>query len=130
MTTPTPKDLTSLLADLKALEAKATAGPWMWENDDVGDTALFGSARGEDCVLLWCEDDKLQGTEANKQFIAAARNALPRLVSALENVLALCDTWEAIYHRGLESEESGLNRSRCAGEVREALSSPFQESVR
>ena len=77
------------LADLRALEAAATPGPW---TDDAagywGDMprifgdgfliAVVGNAQPErgDC---W---------DADAKFIRAARNAIPRLLATIENMRA------------------------------------------
>lgn len=71
----------------KALEAAATPGPWdvLRDGPSIEDSAVDYS--------IWCEaiGDRLTSEvgEADAEFIAHARTAVPALVAAVERVQAL-----------------------------------------
>lgn len=83
------------IEELKALEAKATPGPWAWEFTGDDNTCAVGTVMDEndnfvagmidgdaDTVVV----DSVCPEVSNQQdaaFIAAARNILPRLLSML-----------------------------------------------
>jgi len=72
------------LADWKAKTDAATEGPWeAFEQDD----AFAIEARTEDDFGFFVVEPPLYQPDA--EFIATARTAMPRLLSAVENVLAL-----------------------------------------
>ena len=83
----TPEDA-RLLADLDAAEAQVSAAPWFaHENDLIGGWCVMG----EDKPPSESHADVADFTSPNEAtFIAAARNALPRL-------LALVREQEAVY---------------------------------
>src|SRR5690349_9295780 len=93
MTTPDPALTDDMLGELKALAASATPGPWSRDGDKDYDTAIL--AGGE--AIAYAEthnnadrprDDKFFPGKANADLIAAARNALPALISAASRTQA------------------------------------------
>ncbi|KSU80771.1 hypothetical protein AS032_08285 [Rhodococcus qingshengii] len=73
----------------KALEQKATAGPWEWDGDD-----WLITSRGGPVVVPGNETppnvvQRLMVKPEDMAFIADARSAVPALVAAVERVRAL-----------------------------------------
>jgi hypothetical protein len=66
------------IAELRRLESKATEAPWV---EEEGEAELHSP---EHRVVFAADMD-----DADRQFIAAARNALPRLLNELERSRAL-----------------------------------------
>jgi len=64
-------DLSSLLAPIRARETAATEGPW-----------------------------EVDGNDADAAFIAAARTDIPRLLTALDKVLAIHEPVDALMNPG------------------------------
>ena len=116
-------DPSALLAPIRARVAAATEGPWFlsdcegeviilpeadltsaWRNaDGVSDSyGLPTSYRPERRILeveldSWDEgeDEQDDQVRSNAAFIAAARTDIPRLLAALDAVLALADAYES-----------------------------------
>ena len=77
-------DPDEIVADWKAKTDAATQGPWeAFEQDD----AFAIEARAEDDFGFFVVEPPLYQPDA--EFIATARTAMPRLLSAVESVLAL-----------------------------------------
>jgi hypothetical protein len=108
------------LAAWEALAAKATAGPWQsrWtdvaKDEDHYETVVVSAAPGLDAMaamvvgLLWWNGDHVGCSEPNAAFIAAARDALPRLcerVRALE--AAVVAVRDALAAKQAEAERFG-----------------------
>lgn len=77
------------LKDLKNLLAKASAGPWVsyieGRDHEAGDSFIMtgpASDRGEDIYLTGA-------TNADQDFIAAARQEIPRLIAEIERLQSL-----------------------------------------
>ena len=81
---PTPA-VAGLVAELDALEAKATEGPWKWKPCDTEcGTPISGAAPDDRLFAIDCGD--YHGMNDNDaHFIAALRNAWPAIKSALED---------------------------------------------
>lgn len=97
------------IAELRALEAKATPGPWVAETMRPHTLGLaWVSNPGvadhiASCAELVAWSDKYKGyveradedqVEDNAAFIAAARNAVPRLLATVEHLTARAKTAE------------------------------------
>lgn len=82
MTTPDPTLTDEMLGELRALEAKATPGPWKEDAncDFVGSFATMQRVCAVPSPSEFYPPDMI--------FIAAARNALPALISAASRTLA------------------------------------------
>lgn len=69
--------------ELRRLEEAATPGPWAWTTD-----TLYGGTneRGDEPVVLHTQFRYFSGhgSRDDRAFIAAARNALPKLLDALD----------------------------------------------
>lgn len=108
----------SELAELRALEAAATPGPW---TDDAagywGDMpriygdgfliAVVGNAQPErgDC---W---------DADAKFIRAARNAIPRLLATIENMRVSAQQRQMQAERDLATARMALETRPCATDL-------------
>ncbi len=87
----------SCLNEIEARANAATEGPWEWEGEakaewEIGANSLVPSRRPDDPVLYGYGYDASGievKTPADAEFIAAARTTVPRLLDALEGVLAL-----------------------------------------
>jgi hypothetical protein len=84
--------LAATLAGWREIEQAATPGPW--ESDvieELGDrpVVLLPVPGNDDAADLLFQADAPQATEADAAFIAAARTAMPLLLSALDEVLKL-----------------------------------------
>jgi ABC-type branched-subunit amino acid transport system substrate-binding protein len=86
------------LEELRRLETAATSGPWEVKECapctqrgrlDVGIWDAAGSVE----IVGWADSDEY--TPADAEFIVAARNQLPRILDALDAVLALADRLDA-----------------------------------
>jgi hypothetical protein len=82
------------LEELRRLETAATPGPWAVETSD--EDGFDGSSVYMDDGITWgrsyiCQEmhQGLDDGQADAEFIAAARNQLPRILDALDAVLAL-----------------------------------------
>lgn len=77
------------IQELRALAAAASPGPWSADKPVKGDTDLEAEAvvRG-----LYGYDPAMHGYDA--AFIAAARNALPEALDALDRVLVIADAFD------------------------------------
>ena len=92
-------NLKQYLDSLKALEARATPGPWADYNGFQGFGLIEGIAeQGKVTVVVddGTYDNRYQGVQRKPDaaFIAASRNALPKLIEALEEAvgaLEVCD---------------------------------------
>lgn len=71
------------LARIKGLADGATKGPW-WRGSLQGADVYSGDGNADDCLVA--SDFR---TPADASFIADVRTTVPRLVAALEAVLAL-----------------------------------------
>jgi hypothetical protein len=85
------------LEELRRLEGGASKGPWEVKECrpssqrgrlDVGIWAADGDVE----VVGWADYDEY--TPEDAEFIVAARNQLPRILDALDAVLALADDWQ------------------------------------
>ena len=76
------------LEELKALCEEATPGPW--ESFTDMENTRYLSALGEMEVLCKFSPAR-EDSEANANFIVAARTALPKLIAIVEEVLAIED---------------------------------------
>ena len=87
-------DLASTLTRWRKAEQAATKGPWQVDATQEGDPVIYTPATvppGSAAVLF----EAHWGSEADAEFIAAARNAVPRLLAAIDAVLELADEMEA-----------------------------------
>ncbi|MBK0420460.1 hypothetical protein JD276_15655 [Leucobacter sp. CSA1] len=92
--------ITAYLAEQKRLAEAATGGPWCVL--DEGDRGVAVATSGPDGNYV--AEGPLTATDA--EFIAAARESVPRLVAALE---AVSET-----HRPVEIEPSGTICHECS----------------
>lgn len=114
-------DVVDELARIRALAEGATEGPWYWRN--TGDPYLMGKWSQ---VVMAFERMGMQGAQPSFRdehgflvpagrvnlnaipdaaFIADARTTVPRLVAALEAVLALAHEWHARFSDCDEADE-------------------------
>ncbi|CAB4165140.1 hypothetical protein UFOVP833_30 [uncultured Caudovirales phage] len=90
----TPPSLSSAIAEMRALLAKATQGTWIAA---AGPSSIVGwpvvSSGGRSiCRITWQEravpageaEETKEETRANARLVAAAHNAMPSLLEALE----------------------------------------------
>jgi hypothetical protein len=88
------------LEELRRLEAEATPGPWRHDSNVVneidGEASVFAGLQGLEasCVASTGPGGDPQ-SDADAEFIVAARNQLPRILDALDAVQALAETLEA-----------------------------------
>ena len=83
-----PDDLASALTRWRKAEQAATKGPWQVTATQEGDEVIYVHASGRHgSVSVLFETDP--GREADAEFIAVARNAVPRFLAAIEAVLKL-----------------------------------------
>lgn len=81
-------DPTAILADWKAKTDAATEGPWQYEHG-YESWVRADAARGRNNESgLVCEG----AWEGDAEFIAMSRSAFPKLLAAVESVLALCES--------------------------------------
>jgi hypothetical protein len=88
----------AILARWREAEQNATPGPW--ESDVIPElndrpVVLLPDPGNDDRADLLFAADAPQATEADAEFIAVARTALPLAIGALEAVLKLADDWSA-----------------------------------
>lgn len=80
---------------LRALANAATEGPW--SHADYGDPNPehwpVGLIETDDGEEAWTCDTALAMSEPDAKFIAAARNAVPRLLDQLDQAEAELDSW-------------------------------------
>jgi hypothetical protein len=93
------------LEELRRLETAATEGPW---EGRVGAYSSEGCDYSGGYIPDVCEEGHdgdgyyAPLTEEDAEFIVAARNQLPRILDALDAVLALADEWR---YKGDRMEE-------------------------
>ena len=80
---PDPEPLPALLAEMRALDAKATPGPWDTEGGKHGASVRSSRTRRYVAKTTGLAIPKAE-CDANADLIAALRNALPRLLRELE----------------------------------------------
>ena len=84
------------LEELRRLEGAATEGPWVARQDFIdggvpdNSMTINGSDGRGDYIASVALSYKTQGNDA--EFIVAARNELPRILDALDAVLALAES--------------------------------------
>ena len=104
MSARTNDDVTTTLADLRALCKRATPGPWI-------DDKTFGGVRASDRVVVQSWDkyeETFSNATANRAFIAAARTWLPALIEVAEAARALTASYEEAPPYERTSEENDL----------------------
>lgn len=77
-----------LIDELKKLEAAASPRPWEWSESHFSTLAV--SEDGDDDELL-LDGGSGAASEDDHKFIAAARNATPKLIAAIEVMVRLVD---------------------------------------
>jgi len=77
--------ITEYLAEQKRLAGAATEGPWAWHSRQTVDGDSWAVFDGKDHVVT----DNRDGWVPDAEFIAAARESVPRMIAALEAVAAL-----------------------------------------
>lgn len=103
----------------KALEAAATPGPWdvLRDGPSIEDSAVDYS--------IWCEaiGDRLTSEvgEADAEFIAHARTAVPALVAAVERVQAIAEHWSTCPKGDYDCHDCNYNRPEAGDLLLEAL---------
>ena len=85
-------------ATLRALEARATPGPWTPDGDKIRATAADALLPDNILVAYYTGHDhrlglKTTGHAADVEFIAAARDALPDRLDRLDRIRDLHATW-------------------------------------
>ena len=113
------------LRSIKDRADRAIPGPWC-----VAGTrrtyviAIHGaSERCSDNPVLWAEDDCLQGTKEDAEFIAHTRTDVPRLVEEVDRLRALLQK-VLVWHLG-ESSWADI-KDRCPdGELAEQIADVF-----
>jgi hypothetical protein len=81
---------------LRECEPKATPGPWCTTGCGVlGETSVRRMSDDE-LVLTSCSYDR-EHVEANAQFAAAARNAVPEMLTELDQLRAALTVWRNAY---------------------------------
>jgi hypothetical protein len=71
------------LEELRRLEAGATSGPWFLDDDGTSVYYMFHNGYALD------RDRLAESSTPDAEFIVAARNQMPRILDALDAVLAL-----------------------------------------
>lgn len=131
-------DLTETLAAMRATAEAATEGPWEAECDDgEGEVVVnAGTALTEwhgdigrpahswltsDRILEKDDlyDDEFEQVAADAEFIAQSRTIVPKLLSAVEAVLALCESLDADHDAYDSKFDAGV--VSAADAVRKAL---------
>lgn len=123
-----PRVPSSWLTDLRAAEEAATPGPWhvdgpWWHSDD--DAAEMVSGKGDErvavCLMPTKPHRRGRGTYEDARLIAAARNALPRLLAAAEAIERVRRTVEAWPFGDERVSEYAVARGQCKRAVIRAL---------
>lgn len=101
------------LDSLKALEARATPGPWLdritpaWNAYDPESYYAVGPTHGQTPR----HREHIDKANADAAFIAASRNALPLLIAALEEAVgALEEIDKRFYSDGCDDARIALSR--------------------
>lgn len=98
MSTPSTR-ITTALAEIKALCQKATPGPWR-KPDEYDDGHDIHAGPVDAPIKVAGNYDYEEGgicTVEDRDFIAASRETIERLVSALEFAVIICENVDAIY---------------------------------
>jgi hypothetical protein len=133
------------LEELRRLETAATPGPWDYgtgysadgerQSTTKADKAEFLSLSLNDTGSpLWLVDNTdvipaVTGdgpnAKANAEFIAAARNQLPRILDALDAVTALADKWDEAFEKNpREPFEYGMHLA--GSDIRAAITKALE----
>lgn len=114
------------LTGLRELEQDATRGPWVADRNSVRtewvegpDQALAGYPVS--IANLCLTTGNFESEQQNARFIAAARDALPRLLAALGSVLALT--------RSSDGDDLYPSTGLTVGDLRDALSAGLAADV-
>lgn len=83
-----PTDLEVFLADVKAKTDAATPGEW--EHDVLRSQDEY--TRSYDVHRILPDNLAIVGNTADAEFIAMSREAMPKLLAAVESVRALCES--------------------------------------
>ena len=117
-------DLTNLLATMRGRAEAATEGPWETTASLYPDETLHDHVtQSADIENDICETPRTpQGIE-DAEFIAHARTDVPRLLAALEGVLALAYEFvsEITDEIGVEEETMDMMRDEAAKRIRAAV---------
>ena len=110
-------NLKQYLDSLKALEARATPGPWADYNGFQGFGLIEGIAeQGKVTVVVddGTYDNRYQGVQRKPDaaFIAASRNALPKLIEALEEAVGALEEFRLGHEHA-----PGLDHTRAMGDT-------------
>lgn len=111
----TPRELDALLAELDGLEAKATKGEWIYQDErDMTESIWIGAQHPEVGFVSHAEvrsgcteADEIGDMEANAAFIVALRNAYPKLRAALAS-----DGRDAARYRYLRAKRDRLHNGK------------------
>ena len=85
-------DLTDLLDEIRDRADRATGGPWSWASRVTVDGDSWAVFDGSDHALASNSD----GWSADAEFIAHAREDVPRMVAALRGVLRQADALDEL----------------------------------
>lgn len=112
--------------ELRALEAKATPGPWLTVQNRGGTVNVIGAPDDEGWLSKVCLVNG--GNAANATLIAAARNALPSLLATIEdyaNELMRLETEIGNLHYDRASLNVALTKAQAENERLRAALEPF-----
>lgn len=100
--------LTDLLASWREKANAATSGPWLLGDEDVDGVPIYLPSGMPLCAS---PDDGVAGSHSseNAEFIAESRTAVPRLLDAVEAVLALHKPVDVDFNRPPANEGSTCN---------------------
>lgn len=113
-------NITEFLAEQKRLAEAASPGPWQ----------AVSARYGYDVSETWAVEPVGPSVhnvchvtigEADAAFIAAARTTAPRMIAALEAVLAVLSSEEEWLDHLMETGEGGMRRVVGIGRVRAAI---------
>ena len=120
MTAPLSKDR---LAEITALEAAATAGPWLREDDSTTLTRWVTDERG---VLDISFGYVGNNTQDDARFVAMARTAVPELLAEVARLKTLVGPEDGITQVRVLPTKAGTWRVRYRHDGRRRSSSQFE----
>ncbi len=106
MTEPSPPPTAEQLAEWHRLEQAATKGPWRKDSHSGWLEHSGAPVKGLSCSLGVIHFDE------DADFVAAARTAVPALLSEVERLRALNERWERATGATLEQAEGNAAAER------------------
>jgi hypothetical protein len=105
-----PDSIERLLTDWKDKTDAATPAPW---------SLIGGGEYVRGVSLVVGPDDGV--TSADAEFIAVSRTAMPKLLAAVESVLALCDELTEIASMNFAEDNYDAGQVHTATEIRRSI---------